>query len=158
MTEVERIVDQSSRAFEGEAWHGPSLMTILEDVSASQAASRVFSEAHSIWELVHHIGAWERAGVRRLGGDPAHLTDEEDWPAVSDTSEIAWEATRELLRAGHLEFQNAVSKLDDSRLDQLMVSGPATVYGTLHGIIQHTLYHAGQIAILKKAIGEGASR
>ena len=158
MTEVERIADQSSRAFEGDAWHGPSLMKILEDVSAAQASSRAFNEAHSIWELVHHIAAWERAGVRRLGGDPAHLTDDEDWPAVSDTSDGAWQQTKEMLRAGHNEFQNAVSKLDDSRLDQLMVSGPATIYGTLHGIVQHTLYHAGQIAILKKAIGEGANR
>ena len=158
MTEVERIVDQLNRAFEGEAWHGPSLMNILEGVSAAQAASRSFSEAHSIWELVHHIAAWERAGVRRLGGDPANLTDDEDWPAVSDTSEIAWEQTKEMLRAGHIEFQNAVSTLDESRLDQLMVSGPATVYGTLHGIIQHTLYHAGQIAILKKALGSSANK
>ena len=158
MTEVARIVDQLSRAFAGDAWHGPSLMTILEDVSASQASSRAFSEAHSIWELVHHIAAWERAGLRRLGGDPANLTDDEDWPEVSDTSETAWKQTKEMLRAGHNEFQDTVSKLDDSRLDQLMVSGPATVYGTLHGIIQHTLYHAGQIAILKKAIAEGAKR
>jgi len=158
MTEVERIVDQLSRAFEGEAWHGPSLMKILEDVSASQASSRAFSEAHNIWELVHHIAAWERAGTRRLSGDPANLTDDEDWPAVSDTSEIAWQQTKEMLRAVHIEFQNAVSTLDESRLDQLLVSGPATVYGTLHGVIQHTLYHAGQIAILKKAIAEGASR
>jgi len=36
MTEVERIVDQAQRAFEGDAWHGPSLMAILEGVTATQ--------------------------------------------------------------------------------------------------------------------------
>lgn len=158
LSELARIADQSNRAFEGDAWHGPSLMKILEDVNASQAASRAFSEAHSIWELVHHIGAWERAGVRRLGGDPAHLTDDEDWPAVSDTSEIAWEQTKDLLRAGHHEFENAILKLDESRLGQPIVAGQTTVYGTLHGIVQHTLYHAGQIAILKKAPGGSANK
>lgn len=157
MTELERILDQSERAFEGDAWHGPSLMAVLKDVSASQAVSRVFGGVHSIWELVHHIGVWERAGIRRLGGDPANLSDDEDWPAVLDTSETAWQQTKELLRAGHHEFHEAISKLDESRLDQPIVAGLATVYVTLHGIIQHTLYHAGQIAMLKKALGEGAN-
>jgi len=155
MGEVRRILDQSRRAFEGTAWHGPSLMMILDGITHSQAASRPLSEAHSIWELVFHIAAWERAGLRRLGGDPANLSDAEDWPTVADTSEEAWEQTRKTLKQGHDEFQEAVSKLDDSGLDQLLVGGPASVYGTLHGIIQHTLYHAGQIAMLKKALTEG---
>lgn len=158
MAELERILDQSQRAFEGDAWHGPSLMAILNDVSASQAVSRVFSGAHSIWELVNHIGAWERAGARRLGGDPANLSEDEDWPAVSDTNELAWQKAKEALVAGHAEFQDGISKLDESRLDQPIVAGLATVYVTMHGIIQHTLYHAGQIAILKKALGEGANK
>jgi len=150
MTEVERIIDQSQRGFAGDAWHGPSLTKILEGVTAS----RPFSDAHRIWELVAHIAAWERAGVRRLGGDRADLSDEEDWPSIPDTSETAWDRTKEMLTKGHEEFENAVSKLDDSKLDQPIVAGLASVYVTLHGIIQHTLYHAGQIAILKKALGE----
>ncbi len=152
MTEVERIVDQSQRAFAGDAWHGPSLMAILKNVNAAQAAARPFKNAHSIWELVFHIAAWEQAGLRRLGGDRAELSNAEDWPQVVDTSEPAWAQATETLRAGHQQFQDAISKLDDSSLNQPIVAGLATVYVTLHGIIQHTLYHAGQIAILKKAI------
>jgi uncharacterized damage-inducible protein DinB len=155
MTEVERIVDQSQRAFEGDAWHGPSLMAILEGVTAEQASARPLAGAHSIWELVFHIAAWEQAGVRRLGGDPANLSDDEDWPAITDTSEQKWDQAIEMLITGHEEFQNAIAKLDDSRLKEPIVDGLATVYGTLHGIVQHTLYHAGQIAILKKALMEG---
>jgi uncharacterized damage-inducible protein DinB len=153
MREVERISDQLNRAFAGEAWHGPSLLAILEGITAPQAALRPLSDGHSIWELVFHIAAWERAGLRRLGGDRASLSDDEDWPTIADPSEQAWEQTRKMLKEGHDAFQDTVSKLDDSRLDQPIVAGLATVYVTLHGIIQHTLYHAGQIAILKKAIG-----
>lgn len=156
MSEVERILDQLKRAFEGEAWHGPSVMAILEGITAQEATVRPLNGAHSIWELVSHIAAWEGAGRRRLGGgDAACLSDAEDWPTVSDPSEQAWEQTKKLLKEGHDELQNAVSKLDDARLGQPIVEGLATVYVTLHGIVQHTLYHAGQIAILKKAIKEG---
>lgn len=45
MTEIERIVDQLNRAFEGEAWHGPAVMDILEGITAQQAAARL-SMAH----------------------------------------------------------------------------------------------------------------
>jgi len=144
MTEAKRIADQSQRAFEGDAWHGPSLMAILDGVTATQASARPFRDAHSIWELVLHIAAWEQAGARRLGGDPAKLSDEEDWPTVATTSEEAWQQTKKILGSNHNEFADAISKLDDSRLDRPIVEGSATVYVTLHGIVQHTLYHAGQ--------------
>jgi hypothetical protein len=39
---------------------------------------------------VLHITAWLQACRRRLEGDRAELTDAEDWPEISDTSEPAW--------------------------------------------------------------------
>jgi uncharacterized damage-inducible protein DinB len=154
MTEIERIVDQLNRAFDGEAWHGPSLLEILQGVTAEQAAARPFDEAHSIWELVLHIGAWTRAGRRRLEGDRAQLDEAEDWPAVVETSDRAWSEATEKLRSDLAQLREAISRVDDSQLDQPIVEGLSSVYVTLHGVIQHTLYHAGQIAILKKTTSE----
>lgn len=49
----------------------------------------------------------------------------------------------------------ALTLLDDGKLDEPILEGMPTVYTTLHGVVQHSLYHAGQIAILKKsATGE----
>jgi uncharacterized damage-inducible protein DinB len=156
MTEVERILDQSRRAFDGEAWHGPSVSATLKNVTAKQAAARPIASAHSIWELVLHIGAWEQACTRRLHGDPAQLTDEEDWPAVTNTSEAAWRRTKNELTENHQRLLEAIAAADESRLDQRINSDPgaesSSMYVTLHGVIQHNLYHIGQIAILKKAL------
>jgi len=156
MTEIERILDQSRRAFDGEAWHGPSVSATLKNVSARQAAARPIASAHSIWELVLHIGAWEQACTRRLHGDPAQLTGEEDWPAVTDTSEEAWLRTRQDLAENHKLLLEAIARVTESRLDLRMNADPnaegSSVYVTLQGLIQHNLYHTGQIAILKKAI------
>lgn len=154
MTEVERITDQMKRAFVGEAWHGPAVEEILQSVTAQQAAARPLEGAHSIWELALHIAAWQRAGFRRLAGDRAQLSDAENFPAVADTGEQAWEQTRKALRQTYEELSEAISRLDESRLDQPIIEGMSSVYVTLHGIVQHTLYHAGQIAILKKAVCE----
>lgn len=157
MSEVERIRDQFRRAFDGQAWHGPSVMGLLNGVTAVQASAHPIAGAHSIWELTEHIRAWEGACSRRLAGDPAQLSDSEDWPPVTDTSEAAWEKTKQAQVETHRELLQALEALDDSRLDQPIINDPqttySTVYVTLHGGVQHDLYHAGQIAILKKALG-----
>ena len=150
--EAERIADQLKRAHEGGAWHGPSLRELLHDLSAEQASAKPVADAHSIWEVVLHIEAWERAGLRRLGGDRAQLSDEEDWSPSSATSEAAWRETLERLKATNLELRAAVARLADEELDRPVVEGMSSVYVTLHGVVQHTLYHAGQIALLRRAL------
>lgn len=152
MNEIRRIEDQLKRAFEGEAWHGPSVSEVLKDVTATQAASRPIPGAHSIWEIALHIAAWEGACRRRLDGDRAELPDIEDWPPVHDTSALAWERAKSTLSEGHQNLRQAISRVDESRLDEPILPNMPSVYVTLHGTVQHDLYHAGQIAILKKAV------
>lgn len=161
MTETERIRDQFQRAFDGQAWHGPSVLSLLEGVTSEQAAAHPIPGAHSIWELTLHIAAWEDACRRRLEGDPAQLTDDENFPPVSDTSESAWESAKAKLIDVHLRLLDVIATTDDSRLDQPIMDSAeipfSSAYVTLHGGVQHSLYHAGQIAILKKAIESVAS-
>ena len=154
MTEIDRILDQLKRAFEGGAWHGPSVKEVLHDVTANKAHARPLGNAHSIWELVQHIAVWEDVGRRRLTGDRAQIaiSSPEDWPPPEDTSDAAWEQAKAALERGHQALVEAISSTPESRLDEPIFEGMSTVYVTLHGVIQHDLYHAGQIAILKKAI------
>jgi len=152
-SESARIADQLRRAFDGEAWHGDSLFEILEGVTAARAAARPIAGAHTIWELVLHVAAWDGAVLRRLGGAAVELSDAENFPPVTDTSAAAWSAALAQVRRGHAELVAAVASLPDSRLDD-MVPGKEgahyTFYHMLHGVVQHELYHAGQIALLKK--------
>ena len=152
MTETERIADQLKRAFVGEAWHGPAVVEILEGVTAQQAVSHPIAGGHSIWELVLHITAWSNAALRRLQGDRAQVTDAENFPAITDSSERAWEQAKESIMQAHGELRSAILILDDSRLDRPILEGMSSIYVTLHGVIQHSLYHAGQIAILTKGL------
>ena len=154
MTEIERILDQLKRAYEGNAWHGPSVREVLAGVTSRQARARPLPNAHTIWELVHHIAVWENVGRRRLEGDRAEIdiSSPEDWPPAEDLSETAWEQARASLDRGHEALRRAIAGLDESCLDQPILEGLSTAYVTLHGVIQHDLYHIGQIAMLKKAL------
>lgn len=154
MSEASRIADQLRRAFDGDAWHGDSVLEILNGVTAAQAAARPITHAHSIWELVLHIAAWDGAVLGRLSGAAVELADAENFPPVEDTSEAAWRKALAEVRRVHEELVSAVSVLPDSRLGE-MVPGKQgvhyTFYYMLHGVAQHELYHAGQIALLKKS-------
>src|SRR6187549_699476 len=118
MTEVQRIREQFQRAFNGEAWHGPSVLKILDGVTAQQAAAHPIPGAHSIWELTLHIAAWEDACRRRLEGDPAQLTENEDWRPITDTSDAAWESTKREVIDTHGRLLRAIAEIDDARLNQ----------------------------------------
>ncbi len=151
MNAIEKILDQLDVNFRGDAWHGPSLMRLLADVTAQQAAARPIQNAHSIWELVLHIKVWKDSPRRRLAGEAFEPTPAEDWPEVTDTSEAAWENILKELEASHEKLAEAVSKLDDSQLHQPATGQDYSNYFMIHGVIQHDLYHAGQIALLKKS-------
>jgi uncharacterized damage-inducible protein DinB len=149
-TERDRIVDQLERAFEGEAWHGPSVLEVLEGVTWKKALRKPIPKAHSIWELVLHMTAWEDVVRRRLLGQSPDITDEEDWPKVTDPSSAKWTRALEALRAGHKRLRETAADIKDEALDSSPTGKHSSRYTLLHGIIQHDLYHAGQIAILKK--------
>lgn len=151
MSEIERIVDQMDRAFSGDAWHGPSLMALIEGISAEDAARRGVPQAHSIWEIVNHMGAWNTIVRRRLKNEIIKETPEMDWPALPEVSESAWKRTLEQLKESRQELRRAAAELSDAQLDEKPPNLPDSRYVLLHGLIQHDLYHAGQIAILKKA-------
>jgi len=139
------------RAYEGEAWHGPSLKQILADVTAARAARHPLASAHTIWELVLHISAWESAVASRLAGRYVAEPDEGDWPAVTDTSDAAWQATLQSLDATHQRLHDAIRDFDPERLHRRLAEGRESANYAINGVIQHTLYHAGQIVLLKKA-------
>ena len=155
--ETLRIADQLRRAFEGEAWHGPALLEILRGVTAAGAAARPVPGSHRIWEIVRHIAVWDDVARRRMDGAVVQPTPEEDWPAVTDTGDNAWQKTLDHLEQTHDALVRAVTALPDSRL-LAKVPGKEpdfyTLYYMLHGIVQHELYHAGQIALLKKALDQ----
>jgi hypothetical protein len=159
MTVKDRIRGELERAHDGDPWCGPSFKSLLQGVSAVQAAQKVPGISHSIWEIVLHVAAWQVVVAGRIAGKPIAAPVDGDWPAAGDMTDSAWQAALARLDAGHSELLGAIESIDETCLDQkvgdsrdpAMGSG-MTVYANLHGIAQHAMYHAGQISLLKKLI------
>jgi len=121
-------------------------------VTAEMAAKRPIQDAHSIWELVHHITAWVDIVRRRVEGEDVKVTEDVNFPPVKDTSESAWNESLKRMEQAAAELQKTILGISESRLEQPAVEGGSSVYNQVHGAIQHSLYHAGQIMLLKKAV------
>lgn len=153
------IADLIDRVLEGDPWHGPSVAALLENVSADTAARSGPGGTHGIWELVLHMTGWAREVTRRLGGRPAQEPDEGDWPPVGQPTDERWRQVQATLFAAHRTLAEAVRRMDGTRLarpvedhrDNPLGTG-LTHFLTLHGLLHHTVYHAGQIAIVKRAL------
>jgi len=69
-------------------------------------------------------------------------------------NEAAWQKTVENLVEAHNRLRAAVQGLRDEQLEERPIKRTDNSrYVMLHGVVQHDLYHAGQIAVLKKALG-----
>jgi len=153
--EVIRLEAQLRGVLEGGAWHGPSVLELLAGLSASQAASHPIAGAHSIWELVLHLGSDYDLVLRRLAGDGRQLTAAEDWPACPAPTEENWQQSVRDLEVRSKKLRQAVRDFPNERLDDPLVPEvPYTAYTQFIGVTQHNLYHAGQIALLKRALTE----
>ena len=151
MSEITRIIDELKNIHDGDAWHGLSLKEALTNVTPQQAAARPVDDAHSIWELVLHIKAWENVWRIRLEGDQATEPEEGDFPPVKEISEQAWAQALAELDARHKRLLGVISELSESALEETVVGTEYSIRFLLRGVIRHHVYHAGQIALLKKA-------
>lgn len=152
MTELLRIIEELKSIHDGEAWHGPSLKEIVAEIRAEQAGAHPIPKAHSIWELVLHLAAWEHTFCQRLAGHPMEVPEEGDFPTVNDTSETAWQQTQAAFDRTHERFIQLLSTLSEADLDKVVAGKEYTVRYLLHGAVRHHVYHAGQIALLKKFV------
>jgi uncharacterized damage-inducible protein DinB len=159
VSEQSRLIDLLQRAHDGDAWHGPSVMAVLDGVDAGMARARPIAAGHTIWETALHIVAWRHEVEQRVAGKKPALPAEGDWPPVpADAAE--WDRLRDRLHASHGSLVAAVARLTDEDLERLVgvereagLGSGVTVAVMLHGIVAHDVYHAGQIALLRKGAG-----
>ena len=151
MSEAKRIAEQHRRAYHGEAWHGPDVFEALRGVNAAAAAAHPIAGAHSIWELVLHLTSWEQIVRSRVEGDLIDASDELDWPTPARPTPKAWLEARAALKAASDELRATIARLSDRKLQTKRPGASGTYYELVHGQLQHALYHAGQMVLLRKA-------
>ncbi|OGF15186.1 MAG: hypothetical protein A2W00_06200 [Candidatus Eisenbacteria bacterium RBG_16_71_46] len=153
MTESERLAEELDKALNGGAWHGPSWREALEGVSRQAALGRPIPEAHSIAEIVLHATTWHDVVRRRLEGETPQVPDAEDWPPADLPEDDVWSAVLGRLFESGRALCETVRRFPAERLLEQRPRVDDTWFALISGELQHVLYHAGQIAVLKKSTG-----
>src|SRR5215472_3065610 len=158
MTDAQLLAQVISDAYAGNAnhrgysRHGDPLTQILKGVTATQAAAKPKGATHSIWELVLHIANWEEIALRRLHGERVEWVQDSqlDWPRVNGTTSSDWKKALDRLARANRALSTAVARSTRAQLNKKVPNRPYNNEVMLHGTIHHSVYHAGQIALLKK--------
>lgn len=159
MSECRRLAELVERVLEGDCWHGPNVVTLLEGLTPRQAAAVAVPGAHTVWELVLHMTGWADEVRARLGGSVAGEPASGDWPTMPEPSDAAWSTSVETLLTSHRRLATAIGAVSDEALETPVIdyrdraAGTGlSKYLTLHGLVHHTVYHAGQLALLRRAL------
>jgi uncharacterized damage-inducible protein DinB len=147
--EIDRIVRMLEKTFEKQPWYGSSVTEVLSGAEPAILAKQM-GHAHSIIELVLHMTSWRIFATKRMEGDNSfEVSDEQNFPKPS-----SWDDAIAGLKASQVGLVAAMKNFPEDRLGEIVPSKvhKYTYYTLLHGIIQHDIYHLGQIAILKKAL------
>jgi uncharacterized damage-inducible protein DinB len=144
---IERLLEQINAVYGGPAWHGPALRDLLDGVTEEQARAHPITGAHSIIELLSHIRVWMEVASRRVSGEEIASRSVNSWPELASfADEVA------ALERAQGRFADAVARLGTDDLDKKVPGKKHPIYAEVHGVLQHNTYHAGQIALLRKAL------
>ncbi|WP_215239867.1 DinB family protein [Dyadobacter helix] len=154
--EVLRIIDLLNDTYESEeAWYGPSVVEALRDVTPKMAEKRLSTNTHSIAEIVYHMTTWRIFAVRKIQGDAEFdiKTQDKDWKKFPVVDEFEWEAIQMELSLSQEELISELEKIEsDMFLEDFVPGRDYSYYTLIHGVIQHDIYHAGQVGLIKKAL------
>lgn len=140
--------------YEGNPWFGESIEAKLQGVTNKNAFIQPHEGVHSIGELVAHMTYWRLPLVKYLSGDTAYkgsMESEDNWPSLDRLSKKGWSKV-------YKEFVDTQEKImsllaeQDNKLLKKKYSDKYTFGQLIQGIVEHDIYHLGQIAITKKLI------
>jgi uncharacterized damage-inducible protein DinB len=150
--------DRLLKVWVGTPWHGASSKHIHSDITAAEAAARPIPGVQTIWETTLHMIAWTEEVASRLAGKSARDPDRGDWPPMPDPTAETWTETIAQLGAARQSVLDALEHAHEEDLYMMVAKGDsasssgATRAATASGLIEHDVYHLGQIALLKKAL------
>jgi uncharacterized damage-inducible protein DinB len=153
LNEVKFLMDQIRTTFSGDSWHGPSVMKTLEGIDAAQASARPLGERHTVWELVDHMTYWLEEVLKSLRDRRVPKPDKVvDWPGMG-SGEKQWRESVRRLEAAVNTLVDELASWSNRELDETVAGANYSYRQMLLGAVHHNLYHAGQIAILKRKAG-----
>jgi uncharacterized damage-inducible protein DinB len=153
-TAILHIAEQLKEAYEGDPWFGKNAARLLAEAGAVNVFEKPNGQ-HSLLELLWHLINWREFTLSRLrGGSEGDVKTFEvnDWRALDHSNKQLWDEGLKTLGAVHTELVNSIQQQQDNLLMERVPGRDYTYRTLLNGIVQHDIYHLGQIAYVTKLL------
>jgi uncharacterized damage-inducible protein DinB len=147
--ETAAIILSLKETLQGEPWYGQPVMAILNDIDPSIAFKKPSEASHSLAELLYHMITWTQFAVKRLEKDQTDDSDALDWRTI-DPKEHTWEKGVSEFKTANDNIIKILESKEDGFLEEKVDFRTYNFRNLLNGLIQHHIYHLGQIAYIKK--------
>lgn len=152
-TEINLLIAQLKDSWEGEPWFGRNAKALLAEVDDAIAFTQLNGQ-HSILALVWHMANWREFAISHLAPTDKSLSyfEENDWRSLDHTNKALWPEGLQKLQQSQEELLRLLSQKEDALLEQNVSDRTYNYRKLISGIIQHDIYHLGQIAFITKAL------
>lgn len=152
---INQLVKKYEKAYHGAPWYGDSIKKILNGTDPKIVFQKADKKAHSIAELTIHMIGWREFVLSRLEGNDNFKVNQKEtfnWKRIDKNEKTAWKSILNELDKNQRKIISTLGKKNDEFLDEPVAGRKYKMKFLIDGIIQHDIYHLGQIAMLNKLL------
>jgi uncharacterized damage-inducible protein DinB len=152
--EVQSIIRNLQNTLEGQPWFGRAVYELLGEIDESIISIKPNTTEHSLLELLWHMNTWAEftlAHLENRSADELTVIEQNDWRTI-DPEKHNWKKGMAQLKSVHEKIIGLLKEKEDSFLKEPVPGRKFNFRFMLNGLIQHNIYHAGQIAYIKKLL------
>jgi uncharacterized damage-inducible protein DinB len=151
---INNIINSLQDVNSGKPWFGRAVYEILNEVDEKKVSIKPNNSEHSLLELLYHMITWADFTLKRIEKDKINdlaAAEELDWRIINPKLHT-WKKGLTEFKAIHKKIIGLLQKKDDSFLKEIVDYRKYDFEFLLNGLIQHDIYHLGQIAYLNKML------
>jgi uncharacterized damage-inducible protein DinB len=150
---ITNIIRQLRELQEGSLWFDQCLKDKIAGLTDEEAFTRPIPEIHSVAEHISHILEWRKECLRRFNMQRTELMNSpDDWKDNDTLRKTGWSELKGLLFDSTEVLIQALENQDDSFLETNFKGTDYNFHYIIEGILQHDLYHLGQMGITIKLL------
>jgi uncharacterized damage-inducible protein DinB len=150
---VQYYRNRISNILDGNPWFVRPVFSILPEIHPALVYIKPNKDedAHSLIDLLYHMITWTKFCLKSIQGDSSVLEWAEDhnWRTI-DPKVHTWTNGSEELRSLCNSLLEALDNMTDEDLEKPVPNRSYNIDVLINGWIEHTIYHLGQIAYVKK--------
>lgn len=149
-----RLADNLLGLYSGDNWTDAFLSETLHQLSFEQAQTQTSVSKNTASALAHHIAFWNEIIIMRLSGSYPKIPEANGFDVSLLRSDEDWQQLLSRLKKSFVDLADKIRSIPEAEYDQKIGGGKSTIGKNIFGIIEHDYYHAGQVAMIAKAVAK----